>query len=108
MEPLVQAHRGNVFLKVSASPAPEPLTTALYGFVLEFVWEACHILSEVCLAEITFSPCSLRVVILSHPALEVTVYQGSALGCIQVKTPIFTVAKLSLTKEEEINLGHFA
>ena len=45
MEPLVQAHRGNVLLKVSASPAPEPLTTALYGFVLEFVWEACHILS---------------------------------------------------------------
>lgn len=45
MEPLVQAHRGNVFLKVSVSPAPEPLTTAPYGFVLGFVWEACHILS---------------------------------------------------------------
>lgn len=34
----------NVFLKVSVSPAPEPLTTS-YGFVLGFVWEACHILS---------------------------------------------------------------
>ena len=45
MEPLVQAHRGTSLLKVSVSPAPDPLTTVLYGLVLEFVWEACHILS---------------------------------------------------------------
>ena len=45
MEPLVQAHRGTSLLKVSVSPAPDPLTTVLYSLVLEFVWEACHILS---------------------------------------------------------------
>lgn len=54
--------------------------------------EETVVTSEVCLAEITFSPCSLRVVILSHPALEVTVYQGSALGCIQVKTHLFLLS----------------
>lgn len=45
MKPLVQAHRGDALLKVSVSPAPEPLTTVLHGLVLEFVWEACHTLS---------------------------------------------------------------
>lgn len=56
------------------------------------VVEETVVTSEVCIAEITFSLCSLRVVILSCPALEVTVYQGSALGCLQVKTQLFLLS----------------